>query len=214
MIEHQGVFLPDGETHLVDWMTRAGELVDGRGTYQIEKLRAAIAFCKTRRAAVDVGAHCGLWSMQLVKEFEFVLAFEPVEAHRECFRRNVTEQNVILYPVALGAENGARISIHTAPTSSGDSWVSGPGDIQMRTLDSMDLSGIDFLKIDCEGYELNVLRGAVATIREWSPVICVEQKPGHGQRFGFAETAAVDFLLGLGYRTRRVMAGDYIMVRP
>lgn len=211
MIQHQGVWLPDGETHLPAWMDRAGEIVDGRGTYQIKKLRAAVSYCQHFRIAVDVGGHCGLWSMQLVKRFGHVHAFEPVRAHRECFTLNVEAFNVTLHPVALGESEGS-VSIQTAPTSSGDSWVSGPGSIPMQTLDSFDLQDVDFMKLDTEGHELPILRGAAETIDRCRPVVIVEQKKGHAQRFGLPETGAVDYLRGLGYRLAQETSGDYILV--
>jgi len=198
-------------------MSTSGEIVDGKGTYQIKKLRAAISHCKNFRTALDVGAHCGMWSMQLQKKFQHVHAFEPVAAHRECFLRNVPNaevdamQSVTLHPFALGAHEG-RVSILTEPTSSGDSRVGGIGDIPMVTLDSLNLQDIDFIKIDCEGYELYVLNGAVDLIHRWHPVIIVEQKPKHAQVYGLRETQAVEWLGERGYRLAREMAGDFIMV--
>jgi len=217
MIEHQGVWLPDGETHLTNWMTTSGEIVDGKGTYQIKKLRAAVAHCENLRTAVDVGAHCGMWSMQLRKQFNYVHAFEPVAAHRECFMRNVPNaeqdamQNVTLHPCALGAHEG-RISIVTEPTSSGDSRVGGNGDIPMITLDSLNLKDVDFMKIDCEGYELYVLAGAVDMLHRCRPVVIVEQKKGHAQQYGLRETQAVEWLRERSYEQVREMSGDFIMV--
>jgi FkbM family methyltransferase len=220
VIEHQGVFLPDGETHLVDWMSRAGEIVGGKGTYQIKKLRAAMALCRNFRTAVDVGAHVGLWSMQLVKHFGRVHAFEPVSAHRWCFVRNLEGSmydgepfhgSAILHDCALGAAPGF-VRMQTAPTSSGDTKVGGDGDVPMLTLDSFELFDVDFIKIDCEGYELNVLAGAAQTIAESRPVVCVEQKPGHGQQFGFREQEAVEWLVERGYKVAKVMSGDFICV--
>jgi FkbM family methyltransferase len=191
-------------------MKTAGEIVDGKGTYQIKKLRAAVAQCTQKRVALDVGGHCGLWSMQLVKQFGHVHAFEPVAAHRACFVKNVTTDNVTLHAVALGAAPGS-ISMHTAPTSSGDSWVSGVGDIPMVVLDSFGFFNVDFIKIDVEGSELSVLRGGEDTIKRCKPIIIVEQKPGHAQRFGFGETAAVPYLISLGYRCVKELSGDFIM---
>ena len=75
-----------------------------------------------------------------------------------------------------------------------------------------DFADVDLIKVDCEGYELNVLRGALQTILINKPVIIVEQKPGHGKVFGYADDAAVNYLRGLGMREYTVLSGDYIMV--
>lgn len=222
MILHQGIWLPDGETHLTAWMDKAGEIVDGKGTYQIKKLRAALARCRSFRTAIDVGAHVGMWSMQLAKRFQRVEAFEPVAAHRECFYRNLVAPHdqehddggvpgVTLHACALGDVEG-KIRIDTAPTSSGDSKVGGPGDIPLCRLDSFNLKDVDFIKLDCEGYEYFALKGGEETIKRDRPTIIVEQKPGRGQQFGLTETAAVDWLESLGYHRSEVLAGDYIMV--
>lgn len=222
MILHQGIWLPDGETHLTAWMDKAGEWVDGKGTYQIKKLRAALARCRSFRTAVDVGAHVGMWSMQLAKRFQRVEAFEPVAAHRECFLRNLVAPHdqehddgwmpgVSLHACALGDHEG-HVRIDTAPTSSGDSKVGGDGDIPLCRLDSFNLKDVDFIKLDCEGYEYFALKGGEETIKRDRPTIIVEQKPGRGQQFGLTETAAVDWLESLGYHRSEVLAGDYIMV--
>lgn len=205
-----GVWLPDHEEHLVGWMTQRNQVVDGRLTYQYHKLEAALAWVKAWRTAVDVGAHCGLWSMHLVKRFERVHAFEPVAAHRECFEANVPQPNALLYACALG-ETVGKVRIQTSAQSSGDSWVGGEGDIPLRRLDEYDLQDLDFVKLDCEGYELFALRGAEETLKRCRPCVIVEQKPGRAQKFGLAETGAVDYLQGLGAVLRQAIAGDYIL---
>lgn len=226
MLKHQGVWLPDGEEHFIEWMTKNGEIVDGKGTYQIKKIRAALSYCGELRTAIDIGGHCGLWAMHLTKKFACVRAFEPVARHRECFRANVPNtlspdvehalttgngHDVFLYDCALGEKDGL-INIYSPPTSSGGSYVSGDGDIPLRVLDSFNFEDVDFIKVDCEGYELFALRGARKTIERCWPVIIVEQKPGHAQKFGLPETAAVPYLQEMGYRLAQVLSGDFIMV--
>lgn len=220
MKQFQGVWFPDHETHLQAWMAKAGEIVDGKGTYQVKKLRAAVDMCKRRRVAVDVGGHVGLWSMQLAKMFDEVHAFEPVAEHRACFQKNVfadaesrfAKHPAHLHAMALGEKEGS-IAIHTTKFSSGDSWVKGKGDIPMRTLDSFELTDVDFIKIDTEGYEKNVLLGAAVTIVNCKPVIIVEQKRDmSATRFGLPALAAVTYLQALGYTIAKEMSGDYIMV--
>lgn len=211
-VECGGVFLPPGEKHLVDWMCKKNQIVGGKLTYQHEKLKAAVGLCKRRRLAVDVGGHAGLWSSHLANMFERVVAFEPVAIHRECFRLNVQQLNVKLYPYALG-ERDDMVSMRTAHTSSGDTTVDGKGDIPMRKLDDL-LAGVndlDFLKIDVEGYELFVLRGGEQLLKRCRPIICVEQKPGKGKQFGLGETDAVKYLQSLGARLYREIGGDYLM---
>jgi FkbM family methyltransferase len=219
MKQFQGVWFPDHETHLPDWMAKAGEIIDGRGTYQIKKLRTAVGLCKQRRVAVDVGGHVGLWSMQLVKLFDRVHAFEPVAAHQECFVKNVVEHGVgdpILHECALGEREGM-ISIFTEKGSSGNSHIDinakGNYNIPMKTLDSLALEEVDFMKLDTEGYEENILRGAIETIKRCRPVIIVEQKRDMAEaRFGLRPRGAVTFLESLGYKMVKEMSGDYIMV--
>lgn len=210
MIECGGVWLPDGELHMVEWMRARNQLEDGKLTYQWDKQRAAMRHCQQFRGAVDIGAHVGLWSMHLARRFQLVHAFEPVAAHRACFERNVPYGNVQLYPYALG-ELEASVSIWSNPSSSGDSWVAGTGDIPMRALDSFELQEVDFLKADCEGYELLALKGAEQTLRRCRPTVCVEQKPKMAQKFGLGETAALAWLEELGARVRQCISGDYIL---
>lgn len=208
-----GWWFPNGEKHLPAWMAsvKGRMILNGRSSYQGRKQVAALALCKSHRVAVDVGGHVGLWSFNLAHEFESVQAFEPVGAHRACFAKNVVAPNVTLHDYALGAEEGS-VSIYTAPTSSGDSYVAGKGDIPMRTLDSFELQDVDFIKIDTEGYEENVLRGAVDTIERCRPVICVEQKREMSMKFGCKPRGAVEFLTSLGYRVVQELSGDVLMV--
>lgn len=211
-------WFPDGERHLPEWMANAKNriILNGRPSYQGKKQIACINTVKkykgTARTAIDVGGHIGLWSFNLAAAFQHVLAFEPVAAHRECFARNVEARNVELIPCALGKEEGS-VSIYTAPTSSGDSYVNGGGEIPLKTLDTFTLAHVDFIKIDCEGYEENVLRGAEHLLKTWKPVVCVEQKRDMAStRFGLAPLGAVKFLQTLGYGVEQEIGGDYIMV--
>lgn len=217
-------YFPDGERHLIEWMASAkGHLVlNGRESYQGRKQQRAMDFVPAdrRRTAIDVGGHIGLWSFNLAHWFDKVEAFEPVEAHRECYDENIFKAagyrslSVVLHPYALGDREDL-ISIVTGPTSSGDSWVNvkGKGTVPMKTLDSFGFNHVDLIKIDTEGYETFVLRGAEALIEAWKPVIVVEQKRDmSATRFGLQPLSAVKFLADRGYKTADVLSGDYIMV--
>ena len=208
----RGLWLPADETHLIEWMAKVNTVVDGKPTYQYHKLEAALAFCRQRRRAVDIGAHCGLWSMHLAKLFDRVEAFEPVDVHQDCFMRNVTASNVTLHAMALG-EADSRVAMSTAPSSSGDTTIAGPGNILLRRLDDVlgAVDDVDFVKADCEGYELFALKGGEQLLRRCKPCIVVEQKPGKAPQFGLGERDAVAWLQQLGATVRREISGDFIL---
>lgn len=219
MFQHQGIWFPDGEKHFPDWMTRNGEIVDGRGTYQIKKFRAAMESVKQFRTAIDVGGHVGLWSIQMRARFQIVHAFEPMAKLRDCFSKNVDESNVLLHPVALGAEAGFA-HMNYNPADSGGTHVKGKAEpdssaVKVETLDAYDLQDVDFIKIDCEGYEHLVVLGAKETIERWRPTMIVEQKPRKlAQNYGAHGQPALDILRRMGAEVVRELGGDFILRFP
>lgn len=216
MKQVKGFWLPDGEEHLVSFLENGPEFAGGP-SYQLHKLMAAMPYIKNFRTAIDIGGHCGLWSRPLAAMFGRVIAFEPVEAHAACFEKNLGEyENVWLYCWAVGEVAGP-VSLHTGESSSGDTYVQAGGEhtANMIRLDDHpdDLADVDFMKLDCEGYEFFALKGAEQTIKRWWPTIIVEQKPGKGKQFGLGDHDAVTLLKGWGYEQVKEISGDFIMRR-
>lgn len=197
-----GIWLPDHEQHLLHYAVGPG------WKYQDHKLAHALEYVKSWKRAIDIGAHVGLWAMNLVERFDHVESFEPVKEHRDCFEKNVIGAN--LYPYAL-AEKEKKLGIRIDQGSSGDAHVSGEGDIEAKTLDSFGFEDVGFIKIDCEGYELFVLQGARETLLRCKPALVVEQKPRKAKKYGLEDTAAVKYLQKMGAKLRLEIAGDYIM---
>lgn len=221
MKQVRGVYLPDDDTHFEQHLAK-GVTFDGHGTYQFEKIKAGIDAVRVRRTAIDIGAHVGLWSMVLQKYFTQVIAFEPVPAHIECFERNLEKVlvsknlpgkgHVQLLPCALGSETKL-IKINAVPDNSGNARVDPKGSVivDQKRLDDFVLPDVSFIKIDVEGYELDVVRGAERTIRTYRPVMVIEQKPGHAQRYGYKEIEAVELVMKWGATLKWRKAGDYCL---
>lgn len=224
--KHGAWWLPAHEQHLQGWMAHpknAGVILNGRVAYQGRKQLAALDLVKLHRAgqplrtAVDVGAHCGLWSFNLAHAFQEVHSFEPMEIHRDCYVENVLRSlegvkcEVHLHACALGAQQGS-VRLESEKGSSGNTRITGAGDIEMRTLDSFELFDVDLVKLDCEGYELPALQGAIDTLARWKPVVVVEQKRTMAADMGFPTLGAVTFLESQGYRLAREISGDFYMV--
>jgi FkbM family methyltransferase len=132
---------------------------------------------------VDVGANHGMFSLEaahLVGREGVVHAFEPAPATLAVLRRNLAANGlarVHVFPCGLGAaEETARLRVHreysglntlaardvtwNRRTLRADAVI----DVPLTTLDHHAarerLGRIDFLKIDVEGFELGVIRGA------------------------------------------------------
>ncbi len=217
----RGIHLPEGDQHFAEQLG-ANPLYRGKGTYQWQKLEAALAHCERRGHAVDVGAHVGLWTRVLSYEFQKVTAFEPIAEYAECFKRNVGRRpGVKLHQFALDETTGTtRFSV--SPDGVGTASISPDGDLEVErytldlvmdhaALDAEPPPPVDFLKIDCEGAELLVLRGGERTIRHDKPVVLVEQKPKRADFHGLKRMAAVDLLLSWGAEHLWEMKGDHLL---
>jgi len=135
----------------------------------------------------DVGAHIGFFSLiaaRRVGPSGVVYAFEPSRENRarlaSVLEANAAN-NVEVLPVAVSAEDGAAV-IHRHPSST--MWSLEPSDdrepayeVECRSLDSLWREGLrapDVVKVDVEGTEVDVLRGATGLIAEHHPVMIVE----------------------------------------
>jgi len=213
MKQADGWHWPDGERHMIEWMmdTKNRMFINGRPAYQGKKQMRTLDQCPltNRRTMIDAGAHIGLWAYNFAPFFSRIEAFEPVEAHRECFKENVLANHVTLHPFALG-ERSDTVHIRVNPSSTGDSWVQGKGEIQMHPIDKFEFADVDLIKVDAEGYEEFILRGAEKTIITWRPTIIVEQKRDMAVKFGLKPLGAVKYLNDLGYKVVDEISGDYI----
>jgi FkbM family methyltransferase len=160
--------------------------------YLLGKDSSSAAFELYRRfalpgtAAVDVGANLGVHSLALAKcvgEEGRVYAFEPLprlcRRMEENLRVNGVD-NVRLHEVALGNSLGSlRFDSHADDFNIGKGRVSPSGDtaVQVTRIDHM-LHQIDrpvsVVKIDTEGHELEVLKGAVNLLERHRPIIVME----------------------------------------
>lgn len=209
----KGWWWPSGERHMIEWMENAKNrlILNGRETYQGKKQLETILLLQPdrHRVAIDIGSHVGLWAYNLCHIFERVHAFEPVAEHRECFEANMTQHaNWTLHACALG-DLERTVGMFTNPTSSGDSWVKGDGDIQMLTLDGFTIPEVDLIKVDAEGFEEKILRGAEQTLLKHRPLVVVEQKRDMAVKFGLQPQGALGYLQGLGGKVVKEISGDY-----
>ena len=217
MIHQLGWFLPDDDNHFLFHLEK-GPIVDGRGSYQWRKIEAALCTAalkkKNMKLALDVGAHVGFWTRPLAVAFERVMAFEPVPKLIECWQANISETNATLIQKAVSDVSG-HLYMTPAVQNSGNCHVATSGEphvsVPAVAIDSLNLESCDLIKIDVEGWELNVVRGAEDTIKKHRPLLVVEQKPNNAERYGVKQLDAVKLLQSWGMSIAWIKSGDYCL---
>jgi FkbM family methyltransferase len=170
---------------------------------------------------VDVGANFGVYTLvasKLVGETGQVLAFEPTARSFAVLQRNIELNhcpNVRGFQAAL-AETRSRAWLNYGWDPVGnwlekDSKCGNQGEqVQTEALDQLlDENGInrvDAIKVDVEGAEELVLRGAMRCLTTQRPIVIFEFNPGCAARIGLLPWGARDLLESLGYEF--VLLGD------
>ena len=212
MYESHGWWFPDTEDHFPKMLSKSVSK-GGPTEYQYQVRNRSFGHVKQKRVALDIGANVGLWSRDLTKHFTQVIAFEPVAMFRECLERNVFAKNLLIKPIALGDHEGM-IQMIITEGNTGHTHVdpnSTNGDTEIKRLDSLNLDNVDYIKIDCEGFEYRVLQGAEQTIKTWRPVVVVEQKPHDAYSNQYGQHAAIDLLQSWGMTRLDQVKDDWIM---
>ena len=212
MREQYGWYFPNIETHFPQMLAK--NISKGGPTeYQQPVRLRSLQHVKNKRTALDIGANVGLWSRDLVKYFDQVIAFEPVAMFRECLEKNVTASNISVESVALGDSEG-QVRMIITDGNTGHTHVdpaSTNGDTRIIRLDSLNLQNVDYIKIDCEGFEYRVLQGAKETIQRCRPVVVIEQKPHDMYSKDYGQFAAIGLLEDWGMIRLDQVKDDWIM---
>ena len=155
-------------------------------------------FLKEDFVVFDIGANIGVFTCfaaNVVKKVKF-FAFEPVSMVFDILKKNTESyRNIEIFQLSLGSrEETKEILIRTwnpGYSTIKDSAVQRPKEsfdikenIKISKLDNivnkLNLEKINFIKIDVEGYEVEVLRGGIETIKKFRPTIGVSL---HNQSF-------------------------------
>ena len=189
MIKIKDYYVPKNDTHFIEYLKRNDH-------YQEEQRNRAISYVENWGFAIDIGANIGLWSKDLSSYFDRLVCFEPNPYCEDYLKKNVNLDKSKINSCALGEKNEIKnLFIH--PLNSGassfvnktkigfkkDSGViygEFPKEtlqkkVEVKKLDDFNYMNIDFIKIDVQGYELSVLKGAYSTLKFNNPILCIEE---------------------------------------
>lgn len=154
------------------------------------------------QVVVDVGAGIGTFTAKAshqVGPTGFVYAFEPEPENLTLLKRNTEKlKNTRIFQRALWSSSGVKTLYVHSKNWGGHSfyphkYAGDEIEVHTVTLDEVVKGRVDFLKIDIEGAELEVLKGSERILREYKPFIAVEL---HTERL-FQQVP--EYLLSLGY---------------
>ena len=164
---------------------------------------------------VDVGANMGIYTLvasRLVGEAGKVIAFEPSAQSFPLLRQNIALNgltNVLAFPTALSHETG-RARLYHGPDPVCNSLGKDPswgGDAEEVATDALDnalrkisIDRVDVIKMDVEGAEEWVLRGALKVLTSMRPIVIFEINPGVCSCLGLSPHGVPKLLQSLGYK--------------
>jgi len=179
-------------------------------------------YIKPGMKVVDVGANYGCYSLSIagiIGDSGRVWAIEPTDATASCLRASIELNkftNVDLIQAGLSIKSG-HAELFTSENSELNSLSDDAGTnnqhetIKLLTLDQcMELYGwndIDFIKLDAEGEEINILKGGESMLASMSPLIMFELK--HGSKVNIP---LIEQFSQTGYNCYRLIPGLNILV--
>jgi len=210
------MFVPDTDAGQYWWLANTGASPED----DCIELICNLLDERPKATAVDVGANFGCWTLPLSRHAHSVLAIEPQAGCVQLLKRSLAAnniRNVRLYMAAAGSLPGTcfvqELDFDLSTNFGGVSLLQdcvGQPDAQhaavpvVRLDDLLRGEVVSFIKIDVEGYERKVLRGAHDTIMRCKPILFIEMD----HPLTDADALKHDIEM-CGYVTERMM-GNYL----
>jgi len=158
---------------------------------------------------VDVGAHVGKYAVRMAKYYGKVIAIEPNPEAVEVLKKNIelnNVSNVEILNVACGDIEEERILHIRGGSSTFFGKYGGKAEVKVKVarLDNL-VKKADVVKIDVEGWELNVVRGAKKLIETCKPVFLIEH---HEKAYEYKNNSVLE---GTREKIREIL-GEYYML--
>lgn len=155
----------------------AGEPVVADSDFEPHEIRTFLDLFNTHDIVLDIGAHVGFYSCLAGTRGKQVISFEPLPRNLRFLYRNLWENglhNTEVFPLGLAKESGLRPIYGSGDTAS---FVTGWAQAVTKRCELVPVTSLDrivatrfrgerlLIKLDVEGFELDVLAGAVETLQ-------------------------------------------------
>ncbi len=221
-----------------DLRDHMGSQIFFRGAYSLDQLRLIERLFEAPFTFVDVGANQGEFSVFVasMSEDNRVLAFEPTQNMRSRLQHNLSCNeltNAKVFGFGLSDRSRDNVPIYGSDDVMDDGTFHAGlptihtmtdrhvrlESISLRSLDETlqnnDVDSIDLIKIDVEGEELSVLKGAQNTISQFRPFLILEANSTSAAAAGYTISELYGWLENQGYLLKEISPGGHcIDLRP
>jgi FkbM family methyltransferase len=194
------------------------------GLHEFEEMGFLLHLLRPGDIFCDAGANIGSFTILASAVIKAnTLSFEPVPVTFMHLKRNVTinhlESTVDLFNCGLGEEPGSLHFTKDLDTvnhvMSGDEKAAGQTiEVEIKTLDQALNGRVPVLiKMDVEGYELSVLKGAASTIKDLTLKAIIVELNGSCHRYGVEEREIHQYLVSAGFAPASYDPFERILVK-
>ena len=181
------------------------------GAHESAEIAAVCEGLDDTSVVIDVGANVGTFALPVTSATGArVIAIEPVSSTfallNANIRRNRAEGAISTIQSALGDTAGEAVVTTDAQSANyvlagRDTARIGEEQVRLATLDDLlaDELRIDLIKVDVEGLELRVMRGAAATLARHAPAVLLEIEPRWTSRYGYEPQELFALMDDAGY---------------
>jgi len=167
-----------------------------------------------RRRVLDVGACVGAFSLEVLRvaAHSEIDAFEPSDMAWPYLQHNLSWSRTNLHHVAVSDKNGvAMLACPDGRVGTETLHKDGGRPVETVAIDSFISGQVDVVKIDVEGHEIEVLKGAERTIDRWHPTLIVELLDRNQAFSGRTVEDVVSVIAGYGYRkSKQIGRNDWV----
>ena len=172
---------------------------------------------------LDIGANVGFFSLliaQRVGRIGRVYAFEPVPSIFVRLKENIALngfENIVPVPIAISSYSGkTNMTVYYGASSLfrrvSDEFVEVPTERLDDFVEREGIERVDAIKLDVEGAELHVIRGADKTIRRFKPIMMVEINPDTLKAAGTTPQELFETIVSYGYKAHVIRKGKAVPV--
>lgn len=187
------------------------------GYWENSLIKYAENYLNDESVILDIGANIGTWTIPLAIKKRKIYSFEPFDTsfYALCGNIFINNKEIIVnpYQMALTDDLNKKTNLLLTDTCNigGVKLVESDSltetKYKLATIDSFQFEKVDFIKLDVEGHELNVLKGGINTILKFKPVIffeCWDINSHHWKNIPNTCNELMEYIISLGYVINKI----------